>query len=211
MTSQPRSSGPSRPPGRPRDEQVDAAILAATRELLVEVGYERLTMTDVAARAEVGRPTVYRRYASKEALVAASVDAVRQPSPAPDTGSLRGDLRAELLPRAAELGEPLLLQFLAVLLVSNAEGSPFAQVYWRKAVAARRAAFGEMLERAQLRGELADDLDVDLLTDLVGGGMIYQALRPAGVRDEPLAQRVERVVELVCRLLTGVRVDGPGS
>lgn len=203
MTSEPAPSGPSRSPGRPRDEQVDGAILAATRALLVEVGYERLTVTDVAARAGVGRPTVYRRYASKEALVAASVDAVRQPSPAPDTGSFCGDLRAELLPRAAELGEPLLLQFLAVLLVSNAEGSPFAQVYWREAVAQRREAFGEMIVRAQARGELDAGLDVDLLTDLVGGSMIYQALRPAGVRDEPLAQRVERVVELICRLLVG--------
>lgn len=192
-----------RGPGRPRDPLTDDAILAATRALLAEVGYERLTMTDVAARAGVGRPTVYRRYPSKDALVAASVDALRSDAPVPDTGTLRGDLRAELLPRAPSLDAPLLLQFLAVLLVSNAERSEFAEVYWRDAVAQRRDAFSVVFQRAKARGELALGLDTGLLVDLVAGGVIYQVLRPAGVREEPIEERVERLIDLVCALLIG--------
>jgi AcrR family transcriptional regulator len=196
-----RSGGHSGVRGRPRDRQADDAILAATRELLAEVGFERLTVTDVAARASVGRPTVYRRYSSKEALVAASVDALRSDAPAPDTGTLCGDLRAELLPRAPALGEPLVLQFLAVLLVSNAQRSEFAEVYWRDAVAQRRDAFSEIFERAQARGELSTDVDVGLLIDVVAGAVLYQLMRPAGARDEPIEDRVERLLELICCLL----------
>ena len=196
-----------RGPGRPRDRLADDAILAATRELLTEVGFERLTMTDVAARAGVGRPTVYRRYPSKEALVAASVEALRRDEPAPDTGTLCGDLRAELLPRAPAFEHPLVLQFLAMLLVSNAEGSEFAEVYWRDAVAQRRVAFGEILVRAQARGELAVGADIDLLTDVIAGAVIYQILRPAGARTEPLEERLERLIEQLCSMLGRLERD----
>lgn len=201
MDADTEAVGARRSPGRPRDQQLDTAILTATRALLAEVGYDRLTVTEVAARAGVGRPTVYRRYPTKEALVAASVDALRSYAPAPDTGTLCGDLRAELLPRAAALGEPLLLQFVAVLLVSNAEGSSFAETYWRRAVAQRRAAFGEVLGRARARGELDPTLDDDLLIDVLAGAVLYQALRPQATRTEPLEARVERLVTLLCRLL----------
>ncbi|TVR19275.1 MAG: TetR/AcrR family transcriptional regulator [Nitriliruptor sp.] len=194
-------------PGRPRERHVDDDILTATRELLAEVGFERLTMTDVAARAGVGRPTVYRRYPSKEALVAASVEALRRDEPAPDTGTLCGDLRAELLPRAPAFGHPLVLQFLAMLLVSNAERSEFAEVYWRDAVAQRRDAFGEILVRAQARGELAVDADVDLLTDVVAGTVIYQILRPVGARTESLEGRLERLIALLCSMLGRLERD----
>jgi AcrR family transcriptional regulator len=196
-----RSDASSAGPGRPRDPRADDAILAATRDLLAEVGFERLTVTDVAGRAGVGRPTVYRRYPSKEALVAASVEALRSDVPAPDTGTLCGDLRAELIPRAPAFGHPLVLQFLAALLVSNAEGSEFAEVYWRDAVAQRREAFGDIFVRAQERGELATRADIDLLTDVVAGAVIYQILRPAAMRSEPVEERLERLVELLCSML----------
>ena len=189
--------------GRPRDRQADDAILAATRELLAEVGFERLTVTEVATRAGVGRPTVYRRYPTKEALIAASVEALRSDEPTPDTGSLCGDIRAELLPRASALGEPLVLQFLAMLLVSNADRSDFAETYWREAVAQRRDAFSEVFERAKVRGELPGHLDVDLAIDIVAGAVLYQLMRPHVARDEPLEQRVERLIELLCSMLEG--------
>ena len=204
--AEPTSKGNGRGPGRPRDRQVDDAILAATRELLTEVGFERLTVTDVALRAGVGRPTVYRRYPSKEALVAASVDALRNDAPAPDTGSLIGDLRQELLPRAVALEEPLLLQFLAMLLVANAQDSEFAHTYWRDAVAARREAFTQVLQRAQARGELSHDLDLDLLVDVVAGSILYQILRPATIRTQPIDERIESLIELFATL-----VPNPGG
>lgn len=198
---QSKSESDGRRPGRPRERQADDAILAATRELLVEVGFERLTVTDVASRAGVGRPTVYRRYPTKEALVAASVEALRTDTPVPDTGTLAGDLREELLPRAPALEQPLLLQFLAMLLVANAQGSEFAHTYWRDAVAARREAFGEVFERAQARGEIPSHLEIDLLVDVVAGSILYQLMRPASMRTQRLEDRIEALIELLCSLL----------
>ncbi|WP_308170613.1 TetR/AcrR family transcriptional regulator [[Mycobacterium] fortunisiensis] len=86
------TTGPA--PGRPRDPAKDAAVLAATRELLVEAGYQGTTVLAVARRAGVGAPTIYRRWPTKEALVEDAAfghtDAIPVPAP---TGDLRADLR----------------------------------------------------------------------------------------------------------------------
>jgi AcrR family transcriptional regulator len=84
-----------RGPGRPRDARRDEAILTATLGILRELGYRGLTVGGVAARAGVGRPTIYRRWSSKPALVvAALVESARLAVPLVDTGSLREDLIA---------------------------------------------------------------------------------------------------------------------
>jgi AcrR family transcriptional regulator len=81
------------PRGRPRDADRDVAILDATLRLLVEVGYDQLSIESVAAEAKVGKPTIYRRYPGKAALVAAAVErrALGTP-PVTSTGDLRGTL-----------------------------------------------------------------------------------------------------------------------
>ena len=96
----PRTTVPrSRGPGRPRDARHDQAILAATLRILQEKGYGGLTIEGVAARAGVGRPTIYRRWPSKPALVvAALVQSARLAVPVLDTGSLRRDLIARPTP-----------------------------------------------------------------------------------------------------------------
>lgn len=79
-------------------EQLESAILAAGWDELVEVGYARLTMGSVAARARTSEPVLYRRWANKDRLVLAALDHHRTATPVavPDTGSLRGDLLAQL-------------------------------------------------------------------------------------------------------------------
>ena len=82
-----------RPIGRPRDSRKDRAIAEATLELIAEHGINEFRTEDVAARAGVGKGAIYRRYRSKETLVAAAVGAlVRDQIALPDTGSTRGDL-----------------------------------------------------------------------------------------------------------------------
>src|SRR5579864_4738110 len=81
-----------RSPGRPRDPGYDKAILGATLEILFEKGYAGLTIDGVAAKTGVGRPTIYRRWASKPALVIAALSQSVGLSPTPDTGTLRDDL-----------------------------------------------------------------------------------------------------------------------
>jgi AcrR family transcriptional regulator len=81
--------------GRPRDPAKDVAVLHATRELLVEVGYQGTTVVAIARRAGVGAPTIYRRWATKEALVEDAAFGHPQPAPMPEpTGELNADLHA---------------------------------------------------------------------------------------------------------------------
>jgi len=81
--------------GRPRNPAKDVAVLQATRDLLVEAGYQGTTVVAIARRAEVGAPTIYRRWATKEALVEDAAFGHEQPAPLPEpTGDLRADLHA---------------------------------------------------------------------------------------------------------------------
>jgi AcrR family transcriptional regulator len=81
--------------GRPRNPDKDVAVLAATRALLVEVGYQGTSVVAIARRAGVGAPTIYRRWSTKEALVEDAAFGHPQPAPVPEpTGDLRTDLRA---------------------------------------------------------------------------------------------------------------------
>ena len=89
MTAEPTSVG------RPRNPAKDVAVLQATRDLLVEVGYQGATVVAIARRAGVGAPTLYRRWPTKEALVEDAAFGHPQPAPVPaPTGDLHADLRA---------------------------------------------------------------------------------------------------------------------
>jgi AcrR family transcriptional regulator len=81
--------------GRPRNPAKDVAVLQATRDLLIEAGYQGTTVVAIARRAEVGAPTIYRRWATREALIEDAAFGHAQPAPLPEpTGELRADLRA---------------------------------------------------------------------------------------------------------------------
>ena len=81
--------------GRPRSAEADEAILQAALELLAESGYRALTMEKVRASSGVGKATIYRRYGSKEELVAAAIVHLNSDIPLPDdTGTLQGDFAA---------------------------------------------------------------------------------------------------------------------
>jgi AcrR family transcriptional regulator len=83
-----------RPAGRPRDPEVEAGILTATQDLLIEHGYPGATIAAVAGRARCSKSAIYRRWATKAELVVAAVQALQIPSEPADTGTLRGDLVA---------------------------------------------------------------------------------------------------------------------
>jgi AcrR family transcriptional regulator len=88
-------TAPTQSPGRPRDPEKDVAVLEAARELLVAEGYQGTTVVAIARRAGVGAPTIYRRWATKEALIEDAAFAHPHPAPLPSpTGDLRADLRA---------------------------------------------------------------------------------------------------------------------
>ena len=84
--------GTARRPGRPRDPQADEAITSAIVDVLAEQGFSGFTVEEVAARAGVGKATIYRRWSTKEELVLAAAERVMVHVEPPDTGSLRDDL-----------------------------------------------------------------------------------------------------------------------
>lgn len=163
-------------PGRPRSAQSHQAMLQATLELLAEVGFEAMSIDNVAARAGVGKTTIYRRYNSKEELVADAIESVRQDVVIPDTGSLWGDFDA-LINSAAQITlTPLGRQTVAMIISSASSNSQFAQIYWTKYLQPRRQAFAVVIERAKQRNEIQADLEPGLVFDVISGIMLYRLI-----------------------------------
>jgi AcrR family transcriptional regulator len=156
--------------GRPREQRVDAAITDAAHALLNEVGYAGLTMEAVAARAKVGKATLYRRFGSKAELVfAKTVHA--SALPAIDTGSLRGDLALLGERIVADLMPPTTRAALPGLLADLARDSQLREHFHRTFIASERALIADLLERAHDRGELAAAADADLVHALLLGSI----------------------------------------
>ncbi|MGK8500949.1 TetR/AcrR family transcriptional regulator [Nocardia asiatica] len=145
---------PKQGQGRPRNSEVDLAIVRATREVLAERGYAGLTVDAVAATAGIGKAAIYRRYATKQEMIfAATVHDMRE-QPPPDAGSLRADLAALTRTIAAQLGRApadVLAGLLADIYADPALSARFAETFLER----ERQAVIEVLARAVARGELA--------------------------------------------------------
>lgn len=183
--------------GRPRSIHADQAILQATLDLLAEVGYESMSIEAIASRAGVGKTTIYRRYTSKEELVADAIESLRDDLAIPDTDSFWGDMDILIKNAAKKIDSPLGRQTLA-LIVSTASSNPqFAEVYWTKYTKLRREAFSKILERAKCRGEIHKDADVDLIIDLVSGSLYYALIfKPT---TEPVEAYMRRTMNLLIK------------
>lgn len=198
-----------RRPGRPRSARAERAIHDAALELLVEQGYEGMTIEAVATRAGVGKATIYRRYDGKESLVAAALRTLN-PSPSlplPDTGSVRGDLRflVDVLARSTLSS---VLGPMIVRVASAAISNPDLQsIFLENVIAPRHAAAYAILRRGVERGELRSDLDLSLMLDLIVGPIIYRVL--FGRTD--IRQLPDVVPHYIDILLDGAAFSRPGS
>jgi AcrR family transcriptional regulator len=183
--------------GRPRSIHADQAILRATLDLLAEIGYESMSIEAIASRAGVGKTTIYRRYTSKEELVADAIESLRDDLAIPDTGSFWGDMDILIKNAAKKIDSPLGRQTLA-LIISTASSNPqFAEVYWTKYTKLRREAFAKVLERAKSRGEIHNNADVDLIIDLVSGSLYYALIfKPTA---EPVEAYMRRTINLLLK------------
>jgi AcrR family transcriptional regulator len=183
-----------RPPGRPRDVNADSAILWATLELLYLRGYGGLTVDDVAARAGVARTTVYRRWPSKEVLVAAAVsDRAASTFTMPDTGTTRGDL--EELVRLAAAGLTGATGVVMRTLIREAGQSELLRALVQGIVSSRRELYLEVIDRGIARGDLPVDLDRELFIDvLMGPGWIRLVITESEVPVTLPTQIVELVL-----------------
>lgn len=149
--------------GRPRDASVDLAILTAAQDLLVEQGFDLMSLEAVAARAGVGKGAIYRRWNDKTQLVVGAVSDLAQVPAVPDTGSLRDDLLA--CARAYEHNDrtQAVLAGLMTAMARHPElrdsaraalGLPFTRL------------FQQVIERAIATGKVPDIVDAKLVSDV---------------------------------------------
>ncbi|MEV6790689.1 TetR/AcrR family transcriptional regulator [Streptomyces sp. NPDC051320] len=169
--------------GRPRSTEADTAILDATRAALVELGWSRLTMGDVATRAGVAKTTLYRRWANKNELVVDAVAVLFDELDLPDRGSLADDIEGVVLQFAALLARPETKTALMAV-VAESIGDEALRGRIRSAIVDRQKRLVTLgRERAQVRGELpyeddpdASDRQTDLIFDVVAGAVVHRAL-----------------------------------
>jgi len=189
------SNGPSQPSaGRPRSEEAHQAILDATLELLVEVGFSALTVEGIASRAGVGKATIYRRWPSKLPLV---VEAFGQ-LPAfeeVDSGDVATDL-VQMLCGYLEIFNSTPLATVLPSLAGERTHNPELSELFDPVSKARRQPLIRALERGVQRGELIAKLDVELAADLIVGPIAVALFFKGG---KPSPKMVEPIIELALR------------
>jgi AcrR family transcriptional regulator len=177
--------------GRRRSERAHEAIVAATQELLVERGYGQLTIEGVAARAGVGKQTIYRWWPSRAALVLeaylAGSEAIEPPA---HSESTREDVRALLLWLSDVLAQPIGGRVVAGLVADLPHDPDLAAGFRRDVVPARRAEMLAALERGRQRGEIRADADLEVAVDTLHGAVFYRLLLSGEPLDDAFAERV---------------------
>jgi AcrR family transcriptional regulator len=163
--------------GRPRSQEADRAILAATVELLASKGLAAMSIEEVAARAGVGKATIYRRWSSKGLLALdAFMVSFRAQQPLPDTGTLRGDLIAALRAWVRAVTTTPMGPTLTGL-IAEAQHDPELRAAWRdRVVEPLRSQHRIMLDRAIARGEIPASVDREVVLDLFFGAAQHRLL-----------------------------------
>jgi AcrR family transcriptional regulator len=190
MTS-PGTAAPRRP-GRPRSEQADQAIIAAALAVFAEHGPDAMGIEQVAARAGVGKATIYRRWPGKEELLLDMVSALRTPLPQPQGRSVRADLTALVEALGKEATDPRRARQFALLLGEGLKYPRLLARYNELIMTPRREL---MLRRGLATGELREDADVDAALALLTGAVLARIGHGREVTDARYAERV--VTELL--------------
>jgi AcrR family transcriptional regulator len=182
------------PRGRPRNPRTDRVILEAAFNLIAEQGVGRASVEMVAARAGVGKGTIYRRWPSRAALVKDALGTfVSRKVPVPDTGTTRGDLIALVSSIISAYITTPAGRILPELLAETARNPDLAKAVGEFWVSRRKVMF-EVLERGVSRGDLPANIDFELVNALLLGPIYYRFL----IRDRPLAPEwAETVVDSV--------------
>jgi AcrR family transcriptional regulator len=183
--------------GRPRSQEADRAILTATVDLLAERGLDGMSIEEVAARAGVGKATIYRRWPSKGLLALdAFVVSFAEQQPLPDTGTLRGDLVAALSAWVRAVTGTSMGRMLTGL-IAEAQYDPELRAAWRdRVLEPLRAQYRIMLDRAAARGEIRLSVDQDVVLDLFFGSAQHRLL----LGHLPLTEDfIDEVVDVILR------------
>ncbi|MFI7127879.1 TetR/AcrR family transcriptional regulator [Nonomuraea sp. NPDC050153] len=186
--------------GRPRAPETDTAILRAALELFVERGVEAASIEQIAKRAGVGKLTVYRRWSTKEDLIAQAIEQSVSTEVTPSPDDLHALTPREIidrtLPAAAQMAASPGFRALVARIMGSAVSHPsLMAAYWTHYILPRRKLAALLLERAQQEGTVAPDADLDVLIDMMAGAVTYRVLQP----DPPDADGMLRYLTSVYR------------
>jgi AcrR family transcriptional regulator len=189
--------------GRPRNTQIDGAVLEATIAELGTSGYGRLTLEAVARRAGTSKPAIYRRWPNRQRLVLAALSARLGHARAPNTGCTLCDLD-ECLKVFVGAFRRMPPDVLGPLYADCAADPELHTAFMTAVFEPPRAAVKETLDRAYAQGDLRDVADRELVLDLIGSLIFYRLLFGHAPTSDA---EIERVVEA---LLQGIASDYPG-
>jgi AcrR family transcriptional regulator len=179
-------------PGRPRSVRADEAIITAVIEMLAEgTTAEALSIEAVAAKAGVGKATIYRRWPNKDALLVDVVASLKGPPPELAGRSVREDLIDLLHPVGPRESARVL-----PCLITELKRSPLLNQCFQQVVAPRRQMMRDVLQRGMESGELRSDFDVDVVMAMLVGPMLAQSvfdLNPHLVREKLPEQLVDAI------------------
>jgi AcrR family transcriptional regulator len=176
--------------GRPRSDRAHRSVMRAFRELLIEEGFDRVRMEHVAARAKVGKATIYRHWRSKQELALELLMQLATPHLAvPDVGDTRTELLATVLGPMRSLTEtdygPVTRELLSEIARNPELGDPFRATV----IQARRDEVARVVARGIRRGDLRPDVEPGVAAEMLVGP-VYWRLLFGGELDNDFAERI---------------------
>ncbi|MGV0787520.1 TetR/AcrR family transcriptional regulator [Mycolicibacterium sp. XJ2] len=187
--------------GRPRAKDLDTAILQAAIDVFIERGIAGMSIEQVAKRAGVGKPTIYRRWSGKEQLVADAIEAhvstdIQWPTREEiAAGHIHDLLRHNISGAARTATDPRFRALIAQIYGSAVTHPELMRMYWDRYIQPRRDLVFAMLERAQRGGAVDEDADLDVLVDMLAGAVTYRVLQP----NPPTERQMRRYLESAYR------------
>lgn len=187
--------------GRPRDGDLDKRLLLVGWSLLQRVGYDALTLTQVAAQAHAHRTDIYRRWSSKASFIVGVLAEHLPPIADIDTGALRSDLSAIVTDFAVSWSSPWISGLVG--LIGDLQNDLDAELAFRRMAERRGQPLRDAVVRARHRGEIHEVGDLSLLGDLIEGPLMHRRM----LGRQPLTpEYLDEVVELAHRVLCAGRV-----
>jgi AcrR family transcriptional regulator len=185
-----------RPPGRPRSEDARRAIVRSTLKLLQETGFPDLSIEAIAANADVGKATVYRWWPNKASLVAdAFSSSADEELRFPNTGSVRADVSVQMK-HLVRILRGRRGRIVAALIGGGQSDPELIEAFRDRFMMPRRQEAYVTLRRGISRGELPEDLDLDLTLDTLYGALYMRFLiRQSGLTEEYVDEVVGLVID----------------
>lgn len=183
--------------GRPRSAEAESAIIEATLDLIIADGVSSLSVEAIAARAGVGKATIYRRWAGKDELVEDALGRLNDELPSvPNLPTVRGQLVAMVEHLRCKSSKTRTGQILPRVISLAATQPELMRLFYVKVLDPRRERFRTVIRGGMASGELRNDLDVELVTTLLAAPMVYLNLLQAGM-GRPSPSSSAALVDLV--------------